>query len=187
MKEIKLLSLSITLFTMFSCTGSKINSNRNDNAAANEKIRSEVRKSDEMTNEEYYELKSGESIFSFVAKKIVFEGKISVIPMQHMMRYSPPFEGQEAEKNEYIESADKFKGGQIVAYYLPSKVKWPAKKEGLRFYGTMQKMSGAGKGGGEHTEYYLMLDKVEQYKKRLFPRRGNNLFCMRYYLWPLRQ
>jgi ABC-type Fe3+/spermidine/putrescine transport system ATPase subunit len=161
MKKVKLLSLSLTLFTIFSCTGSRTNINNYDAADTNANIKSEVKKSEEMTNEAYYELKSGESILSFIGKKIVFEGKISEIPMQHMMRMSPTFQGQESEENEYIEPADKFKGGQIVAYYLPSKVKWPGKKDGLRFYGTMQKMSGAGKGGGEHTEYYLMLDKVE--------------------------
>lgn len=116
-----------------------------------------------MTNTDYHEIKKGESLSKLVDKKVVFNGKISEIPMQHMMRYAPPMnENAEKEEHKYIEPSE-LDFFQLVAYYLPSKVQWPA-KEGLRFYGTLGSMSGAGKGGGEHTEIYIILDKVETVK-----------------------
>lgn len=153
MKIINLISFIFLLALLSACSGAK--SSNNSNLAEI----TETKKTSDMGNNEYHELKAGESINSFIDKKVVFNGKISKMPMQHMMRMSPPM--GEKEEHEYIEPSDAAKFGQLVAYYLPSKVKWPGQEAGLRFYGTLGSMSGGGKGGGEHTEIYLLLDKVE--------------------------
>lgn len=36
-----------------------------------------------------------------------------------------------------------------------------ANNQQLRVFGTLREVSGAGKGGGQHSEYYIDLDKVE--------------------------
>jgi hypothetical protein len=122
-------------------------------------------KVEEISSEgEYYYVKNGESIFSRMDEKVCFEATFSKEIYQHMMRMSPPFQ-KEKEEHHYIDPASKYKGGQIVAYYFPSKVKWPANKSAkFLVYGTMSSMTGPGKGGGEHTEYYLILDKVVELK-----------------------
>jgi hypothetical protein len=111
-------------------------------------------------NKDYYQLKAGEKIFDFVDKPIVFEAKIAQIPAQHMMKAS--LNDGEKEKHEYLDPDTKYNGGQIVGYYLPSKVVWPKEKKAtIKVYGSLRVMSGKGKGGGTHTEYYLDIDKVE--------------------------
>jgi len=153
MKIINTISFIFLLGLLTACTGTK--SANTTKLAEN----LETKKTSDMADNDYHELKASERISSFINKKIVFNGKISEMPMQHMMRMSPPM--GEKEEHHYIEPVNNAKFGQLVAYYFPSKVKWPDQEDGLRFYGTLGSMSGAGKGGGEHTEIYLLLDKVE--------------------------
>jgi hypothetical protein len=111
-------------------------------------------------NMNYYILKVGENLSDFVDQKICFEAKISEIPAQHMMKMS--LNDGEEEKHEYLDPDSKYKGNQIVGYFYPSKVKFPEnKKAAIKVYGSLHAMSGKGKGGGTHREYYLDLDKVE--------------------------
>ena len=161
MKSIKWISLCLIVFTMLSCTASK-------KTVSVEVVETPKTEDCKITHKKYLkgstaylELLPGDNITAFKDQEITFYGKISDMPMQHMMRSSPAFDDVEPEKHKYIEPSSNYKGGQIVAYYLESKVKWPEKKDELRFFGTIKSMSGAGKGGGEHTEYYLMLDAVE--------------------------
>jgi hypothetical protein len=121
-------------------------------------------KTDNM-QEDYHQLSKTDKLSNFEGKKVQFEGKISTIIMQHMMKGSNPFleEGEEQEEHKYILPPDDYAFHEIVAYYFPNKVTWPD-AEKLRFYGTIQMISGAGKGGGTHTEYYIDLDKVEAVK-----------------------
>ena len=108
----------------------------------------------------YYILNAGESLFDFVDKKICFEAKIAEIPAQHMMKMS--LNDVEEEKHEYLDPDPKYKSYQVVGYYFQSKVQFPEnKKAAIKVYGSVKTMSGKGKGGGTHTEYYLDLDKVE--------------------------
>jgi hypothetical protein len=149
MRYIKLLVLGFLI--LFSCKSpEKITSNN----SAKENVN--------MSSSEYYKVSSTDKTASLLDKKVVFKGKISKMPAQHMMRSTPP--GQEPEEHKYIDAAEDLMLGQMVAYYLPSKVKWPVQAENLLIYGTIQSMSGAGKGGGTHTEYYLLVDKVESFK-----------------------
>ncbi len=112
-----------------------------------------------MSQTDYYKVNSKDKITSLENKKVVFKAKVSNMPTLHMMRFSPP--GQEREEHKYIDTSDDLLLGQFVAYYLPSKVKWPISEGSILIYGTIQSMSGAGKGGGTHTEYYIIVDKVE--------------------------
>jgi hypothetical protein len=149
------LFIFIALFTSCGSTkNTKITENKND--------KTDNINSTSMDN--YYTIKEGESIFSRMDEKVCFEATISKEIYQHMIKMSPPFQ-EEKEEQQYIDPASKYKGGQIVAYYFPSKVKWPANKSAkFLVYGTMSSMTGPGKGGGEHTEYYLILDKVVELK-----------------------
>lgn len=120
--------------------------------------------SSNMKNEqsgEYYCLKEGDNALSFEGKKICFEGVIAENVMQHMIKMAPPTDGEE-EDSRYVDPLDKYKFGQIVVYFLPSKVKFPKdEKAVLKLYGTLESMTGAGKGGGVHKEHYIQLDKIE--------------------------
>lgn len=110
------------------------------------------------TDETYIELPVGKSIVNFENKKVWFVGKESEMVHQHMMKgsYSPDGD-KDPEKHIYIDYNEN--GGQIVGYYRGFDI--PKDKKTHKFYGKVLSMSGAGKGGGTHTEYYIMLDKVE--------------------------
>ncbi|BDS09896.1 hypothetical protein [Aureispira anguillae] len=100
---------------------------------------------------QYPPLPLNESIQDYHGKKICLQGKKATVIHQHMMKGSIS-----NEQHIYI---DYNKGQQLVAYY--NNLKIPNDKKVHKFYGTVHKISGAGKGGGPHTEYYLDLDKVE--------------------------
>ncbi len=135
------------LWVILSCTGSKNTVITLDNQINSMK-------------KDYHHLKAGENLFDFVDKSIVFDVKIAEIPTQHMMKSS--LNNGEKENHEYLDPDTKYKASQIVGYYLPSKVDWPNKKKAtIKVYGSLRVMSGKGKGGGTHTEYYLEIDKVE--------------------------
>lgn len=110
------------------------------------------------STEEYIELPTGKSVVDFVGKKVWLMGKESKMVYQHMMKgsFSPDGE-KDPEKHIYIDYNEN--GGQIVGYYKGFDI--PKDEAMHKFYGKILSMSGAGKGGGMHTEYYIMLDKVE--------------------------
>lgn len=111
-------------------------------------------------NNNYHNLSAGEALSNFVNKKICFEAKISEIPAQHMMKIS--LNQGEKEMHEYLDPDPKYKSNQIVGYYYQNKVQFPEnKKAAIKVYGSIQVMSGKGKGDGTHTEYYIDIDKVE--------------------------
>jgi hypothetical protein len=108
--------------------------------------------------EEYHSLTETDRLSNFMDKKVCFEGKIATMIHQHMMRGS--FDGKQQEH--YFDPLEKYSFGQMVVYYSPEKVIWPEDKEKqVKIYGTVGEVSGAGKGGGTHSEYYLDVDKVE--------------------------
>ena len=119
--------------------------------------------SNELKNEktmkaEYHNLMETDQLGKFLDKKVCFEGKIAKIIHQHMMKGS--IDGSQQEH--YFDPLDKYSFGQMVVYYRSGKVIWPDDKEKLlKIYGTVGEISGAGKGGGTHSEYYLDVDKVE--------------------------
>ncbi len=112
---------------------------------------------------DYRLLGEKESIAKFVGEKIIIDGELGKMPYQHMMKMSPPPGMGEPEEHDYFDPLEKYGIGQLVVYYHPQKVKWPRNsKKIIRVHGTVRSMSGAGKGGGEHTEYYIDADKVEE-------------------------
>jgi hypothetical protein len=108
------------------------------------------------TDSNYQLLSIDKSIKDYVDQKIYLEGTESLEINQHMMKTSFSLEGEAEEKHLYI---DYNNGQQIVGYY--KNIRLPKDQKKHKFYGTARKMSGAGKGGGTFTEYYLDLDKVE--------------------------
>ena len=135
------------LWVFLSCNGPK-------NTVKTSDIQSNSMKKD------FHPIKAGENLFDFVDKSIVFDAKIAQFPAQHMMKSSLT-EGEQ-EKHEYLDPDTKYKGGQILGYYFPSKVVWPKEQKAtIKVYGSLRVMSAKGKGGGTHTEYYLDIDKVE--------------------------
>lgn len=151
MKKVFLISFCIlSCMAFFACNSTKSNGNSKSTAM----------------DSAYHSLSKTDKLTAFEGKKVSFEGVISTIIMQHMMKGSPmPFgeEDAEQETHKYITPPDDYAFGEIVGYYFPSKVSWP-EAEKFIFYGTVESMSGAGKGGGTHTEYYIDLDKVEAAK-----------------------
>lgn len=111
---------------------------------------------DKTSTSNYQHLSKDKSVKDFVEQQIWLEGTESTEVHQHMMKSSFSLEGEAAEKHLYV---DYNNGKQIAAYY--KNIKIPKDQKVHKFFGTVQKMSGAGKGGGTHTEYYLDLDKVE--------------------------
>lgn len=86
---------------------------------------------------------------------IAISGKVSQFPLQHMMKFS-----MTEEQHLYIDMPD---GRQIVGYYDAAKIKIDLNDTTNHlFIGNLNKMSGAGKGGGTHTEYYLDLKEVRE-------------------------
>lgn len=108
------------------------------------------------TDKNYQYLSEDKLIKNYVGQKIWLEGKESTVIHQHMMKPSFSLSEEDKEKHLYV---DYNNGQQIVVYYTNINIPKDQKKH--QFYGTVQKMSGAGKGGGTYTEYYLDLDKVE--------------------------
>lgn len=107
-------------------------------------------------NQTYQQLALDQSIKKYVGQQVWLEGKQSRVISQHMMKGTLALEGESKEEHIYI---DYHVGQQIVAYYKDINVPNDNKKH--KFYGTIQSITGAGKGGGTHTEYYMDLDKVE--------------------------
>lgn len=108
--------------------------------------------------EDYIELPSNTKFKKWVDKKIAFEATLAKMQYQHMLRRS--INGP----NTYvtIEPAEKYGLGQILAYTIDrDNIKDKYKGKTFTVYGTLGVISGAGKGGGTHTEYYLELDSVE--------------------------
>lgn len=103
---------------------------------------------------EYMQLDADMPISDYVGQKIWIEGNISTDPMQHMMKEAVPF--GDAEEHLYITYND---GEETVGYYTNLEI--PTDNQNHRFYGTVDKISGAGKGGDMHTEYFINLEKIE--------------------------
>lgn len=102
---------------------------------------------------EYVQLKKKNDPEELVGKKVTFVATRCSFEYQHMLKMTT-----EVEKYFCIE-ADEV--GQILAYYTPDIPVKSAENLRFRVFGTVGKVSGAGKGGGTHTEYFLDLDNVE--------------------------
>lgn len=87
---------------------------------------------------------------------ITIRGKVATGIHQHMMKSSL----NDKEEHVYIDIVDSG-GGQLVGYYTPNAIKIPKDNQPHLFLGILHSMTGAGKGGGMHTEWYVDLDAVE--------------------------
>lgn len=107
---------------------------------------------------DYNELPKNATLENWVGQKVTFVATPCSMEYQHLLKSSldgtPSYICIESESS-----------GQILAYYEKGKEKnvQIENAQNLRFrvFGTINKISGAGKGGGTHTEYYLDLDNVE--------------------------
>lgn len=143
----QILLLSTLLMLFVSCNTPK-NNNTNKTTTDNMK-----------QTDEYHTLTEKDKLSAFVGKKVSFEGKISDMIHQHMMKGMPPNSG---EDHQYIDPLEKYSFGQMVVYYKTGKIEWSEDKSKIiRIYGTVREMSGPGKGGGTHQEIYVDADKVE--------------------------
>lgn len=102
----------------------------------------------------YMELDQDMYMEEYQGQKVWIRGKMTKQPMQHMMKDAPPF--GEPEDNITIDFND---GEQTVVYFTGIEV--PEDENEHIYYGSIDKISGAGKDGQTHTEYFLMLDHVE--------------------------
>ena len=102
---------------------------------------------------EYMQLTKRNNPEELVGKKVTFVATRCSFEHQHMMKTT-----MEIEQYICIESDEV---GQILAYYMPDTPVRNAENLRFRVFGTVGKISGAGKGGKTHTEYFIDLDHVE--------------------------
>ena len=103
---------------------------------------------------DYEQLTAKSKLDNYLDKKVTFVASRCKMEYQHMLKSSP--DGTQP----YI-CLDSEAAGQVLAYYgIDADIK-NADNIRFRVFGTIGKISGAGKGGGTHTEYYLDLDYVE--------------------------
>lgn len=102
---------------------------------------------------EYMQLQKKNNPEDLVGKKVTFVATRCSYEEQHMMKTT-----MAVEKYICIESDEV---GQILAYYMPETPVSNADNLRFRVFGTVGKISGVGKGGGVHTEYFIDLDNVE--------------------------
>lgn len=106
----------------------------------------------------YNELPINPDLETLVGQKVFFEANLAEMENQHLVKSS--FEGTAA----YIcvEPLERYKTiVQLLAYSEDKTLRGRLAGKTFKVYGVMGKITGAGKGGGFHTEYYLDLDKVE--------------------------
>ena len=115
----------------------------------------------EVLTSNYEAVPMNAKLSEYIGKKIYFKAKVCDFEMQHMLRFSL----DESNLHFCIDqiSDDGKAGFQILAYTTEAKMKLIGKYNDKTFtvYGTLNSTSGAGKGGKEHTEYYLEFDKSE--------------------------
>ena len=109
----------------------------------------------------YYTMTDAENIADFEGRKVRFLCTLAEIPMAHMMRPSLNHSGK--EEHIYIDPLPKYGFGQIVAYFKAASFQRNMMKTNRTYWvsGTVGSVSGAGMGGGTHTEYYLELEGAE--------------------------
>lgn len=107
----------------------------------------------------YYTMTQGENIVDFAGKKVRFQASLSEIPMAHMMR---PSLNPSGEEHIYLDPLPKYGFGQIVAYFNVDAFQRNMIRANRTYWvsGIVGSVSGAGKGGGTHTEHYLELEGV---------------------------
>lgn len=140
----------LILVTLLSCKPSQTSNNASQS----------VTMKDFKNKMAYQKLSDTDDLKNFVGQRVQFQAKLCRMEMQHMLRGS--FDGVDSyicidrvnEKGENIR--------QILAYTAKDD-RFREEFNGKQFtvFGVVGKISGAGKGGGTHTEYYLELDKVE--------------------------
>ena len=116
--------------------------------------------SKKITSSNYELLPAGVKLSEYIGKKVCFKAKICDFEMQHMLRFSLDAASQHFCIDQM--SDDGKSDFQILAYTSSSKIEAVEKYTGKIFtiYGTLNSTAGVGKGGGEHTEYYLEFDML---------------------------
>lgn len=109
---------------------------------------------------EYKTVQQGTDARSLVGQKVMFEGTETMLVEQHMMSSSG---GLDAKVHFYIQPNTNTGLGQMVVYYTPEMIPGGQSlvNKKMMVYGTLGEVSGPGKGGGEHRELKLDLDKLE--------------------------
>lgn len=111
-----------------------------------------------MTN--YTLLERGEQAEGLLEQPVKILGRRSDIIMQHMMAAAPVMrpDGTFTRKREFAFDTEAL--GQILVYYA-DELEPMAFNQRLVVYGVLREVSGPGKGGGKHSEYYVDLDRLE--------------------------
>lgn len=147
-----------SLLSTFACdSNSTTNENTNTDSTSTTLVAPTGTESatSEVNTNDFMELSSDMPISDYVGQKIWISGAITPPEktMEHMMKSSVP--GQE-ELNVCIDFNE---GEQVIGYY--ANITIPKDNASHKFYGTVDKISGPGKGGENHTEYFINLVKVE--------------------------
>ena len=107
---------------------------------------------------DFMELESDMLLEEYVGQKIWVTGTITKPEnmLEHLMKEAQPFGDGEEEKNVCIDFND---GEQTICYYKGITV--PEDDQPHKYYGSVDKISRPGKGGDMHTEYFILLEKVD--------------------------
>lgn len=158
-KIISSIVLTILLFATISCnsneTGHEDTTNTDSTSTTQINPTNTESSTSEINVSSFMELDIDMHIGDYVGQKVWIQGTITPPEkmMEHMMKGSNPMA---EELNVCIDFNE---GEQIIGYY--SGINVPRDNQSHKFYGTVDKISGAGKGGENHTEYFINLDKVE--------------------------
>ena len=115
----------------------------------------------DISTSEYELLPMDAKLSEYVGKKVYFKARICDFEMQHMLRFSLDGPNQHFCIDQMDDNGES--GFQMLAYTDKSRIDMVEEYDGKIFtvYGTLDSMTGAGKGGGEHTEYFLEFEKLE--------------------------
>jgi hypothetical protein len=111
-----------------------------------------------MTNSEYNKIESYNELMERINNKVAFEGVISEIPWQHMIKYEDPYNNINYVD---IKSKEGKKPIQIVVY---TKTEAPGSGSKINFSGTVRKITGKSKRPGSDqvvTEIQVDADDFE--------------------------
>lgn len=104
----------------------------------------------------HQKLMDKENLSEHVGEKVQLDVKICEMEMQHLL--VPSLDGKRTYicLDRWSKAGERF--GQLLAYTSDENIlKKDFGDDKLTAFGTVQVMSGAGKGGGTHDEYYLEL------------------------------
>lgn len=113
---------------------------------------------DNMTNSEYNKIQTYDELIEKINNKVTFEGVISKIPWQHMIKYEDPY-----NNINYVDIKSK-EGKEPIQIVVYTKTEAPGSGSKINFSGTVKEIIGKSKRPGSDqqvTEIQVEADNFE--------------------------